>query len=264
MSIERADPKAPAWRDTGAEHLARYLFAADWAGDKHVLDVGTGAGYGVAVLRTAGARSIQAIDADPVALSEAARVYGGPGAVFLSGNAESLDGIKRPVDLICSFENIEHLADPGAFVRAAARVLEPDGVLLCSSPDRTATPPFVGGRPANPFHLHEWYREEFLSLLAIGFENVDLRTQVRTHAFESRMTAALALEEHLAYLWDSPSLRLGRLFARLTGRPRLWRPTAGLAAPGIGDYPIVASGVAELLGRPYCHVAVCRGPRSLP
>jgi SAM-dependent methyltransferase len=262
VTIERADPSSWTWQDIGAEHLSRYFFAADWVRDKHVLDVGTGAGFGLAVLRAAGARSIQALDIDEATLALAEENYGGPETAFIAGSAESLAEVRTPVDLICSFENIEHLLHPEAFVRAAARVLEPDGVLLCSSPDRRATPPFIEGRPANPFHVCEWFQEEFVRLLSIGFESIDLRCQVRTHAFEARMAAARALDGHLVYLWGNPVLRLGRLVARLMGRRRVWQPTLGLATPAVGDFPIVSAAVANLVGGPYCHVAVCRRPRQ--
>ena len=32
--------------------------------------------------------------------------------------------------------------------------------------DRSTTPPFVDGRPDNPFHRFDWYRDEFRGMLA--------------------------------------------------------------------------------------------------
>ncbi len=47
--------------DLWAEHVARYTFAARFAANRLVLDIGSGAGYGVAEL-SHGARTITGID----------------------------------------------------------------------------------------------------------------------------------------------------------------------------------------------------------
>jgi SAM-dependent methyltransferase len=246
-----------------ADHLARYYFAAPFARSKRILDVGTGYGYGPVVLLNAGASSVEACDIDRDTIARATSTYGQLGIRYLVDDAEELSLVSRPVDLVCSFENIEHLRHPERFVRAAARVLAKDGLMVCSTPDRLATPPFVEGRPANQFHVHEWYRDEFKALLRRGFEEVDVWVQVRSHALSSRQDGLAALEKHLDYLWRNPVARAIRwVRAMTTGSRPQWWSVKGLVTPSTLDFPVLAAEEAALVGTSSCHVALCRGPKS--
>jgi protein-L-isoaspartate O-methyltransferase len=49
--VERLVPGEPEWAEFSAPHLARYLFAAEYARGRRVLDAGTGSGYGARNLR---------------------------------------------------------------------------------------------------------------------------------------------------------------------------------------------------------------------
>ena len=71
------------------------------------------------------------------------------------------------VDVVISFETIEHFAEHDAFLREIKRVLKPDGVLLMSSPDRDV---YSKGEPTqNPFHVKELDKTEFHSLIKTYF-----------------------------------------------------------------------------------------------
>src|SRR5947209_6681252 len=177
----------PTWGEAGADHVARYLFAAGFARGKRVLDVGTGLGYGAAILRAAGATGVDAFDIDPASVAKARSLFGSTGVNYFVGDSQTFDSSGNRYDLICSFENIEHIPDPPAFVRAAFNSLAPEGVLLCSTPAREVTPPFVNGRPANPFHLNEWYRDEFAGLFRPAFgDAVDMHAQVEAFGLIQR------------------------------------------------------------------------------
>jgi SAM-dependent methyltransferase len=269
MALERLDPDdVPLWARHYADHVARYSLAAERAAGKRVLDVGTGPGYGAVILRAAGAASVTAIDFDAATVAAAHKRYARPGVTYAVGDAEMLDGL-GPFDLVCSFENIEHLPHPERFVTAAARVLAPDGVLLCSTPDRRATPPFVNGRPANPYHINEWHIEEFRALLLAGFESVDLRAQVRGYGLAVREEAALgaraALGVHDTFVQRSFGARLRRLLGRThwldAARAGVEAAVAlGTASPA--DYPVLPLETASLFGHPFCHFAVCTRPKG--
>jgi SAM-dependent methyltransferase len=181
---------------------------------------------------------------------------------FFVDDCEHPDKVAGPFDLICSFENIEHLHHPERFLQAASRLLAPDGVLLVSTPDRASTPPFEAGRPRNPFHVSEWYGHELSALLRRYFAEVEMYAQVETTALRDRVAATGALRQMLR--WHSPVAAF--LLRRSPFRDRYgqaWKRLSDLAAPSIGDYPIVPRSVATLFGIPAHHVAICRKPMSV-
>ena len=74
------------------------------------------------------------------------------------------------MDVIVSFETIEHLNEQEQFLSEIKRVLRPSGLLVISSPDRDV---YSGGRDtANPFHVRELTAAEFTALLSRHFAHV--------------------------------------------------------------------------------------------
>ena len=146
MSAERAHGRERAylshttWVEDHAEIMARYLFAGGFATGRRVLDAAIGTGYGAATLSALGASFVHGIDKDAKAVSEAITRYSTPTISFAVDDCERLDTLRSPVDVVCSFETIEHLDNPEAFLAAVVRVLAPGGVFLCSTPDRSTTP----------------------------------------------------------------------------------------------------------------------------
>ena len=53
-------------------------------------------------------------------------------SITAAATSQELDG---QFDLITCMEVIEHVADPAAFVKALARRLAPDGLLILSTPN---------------------------------------------------------------------------------------------------------------------------------
>jgi SAM-dependent methyltransferase len=261
--IERAVPGNPEWLSLHADHLSRYLYAAGFVHGRSVLDAGTGPGYGAALLKCTGASRVQAIDISQNVVEEASQRFANVGVEFFVEDCESLGNIGENVDVICSFENIEHLNHPERFVKAAARILASDGVLLCSTPDRALTEKtYIDGKSPNPYHINEWYRDEFRELLAAGFDQVEVHAQVEVVALRARIEAAEALSKQIAYLWSSPVLRLFRGVERLFGRNREWHDVRAIATPSPGDYPIVPSPMVGVVGGKWCHFAICRKPKK--
>lgn len=261
MTVQRARPGADEWAQLAAPHLARYLMAAEFAAGRRVLDAGSGAGYGAAVLQAAGAAVVQGIDMDADAVAGARERFGGANLSFVVDDCERLDHVDGGWDLICCFEAIEHLRRPEAFLDRAARLLAPGGLLLVSTPDRAASPAFVAGRPRNRFHEHEWFTDEFVAMLHRHFHEVDLRVQVETAAQQARTAAVAAVRAGLtacnpvaAFLWRKWPFR------RKVDRG--WARLQGLAAPGLGDFPIVPAALALVHGTPRFNVGICRHPLS--
>lgn len=251
------------WLWSHPDHAARYLYAAQFVRDRRVLDAGTGPGYGAAILREAGAVNVQAVDRDEPTIEGAMCRYAMSGLEFKVDDCETLSEVEGPIDVICSFENIEHLAQPKRFLRAAVDLLGPTGILLISSPDRGgACPAWVDGKPANLYHVTEWYRDEFGSLLSEYFQKVELRAQAISHAAVARQQAVKNLQAHLNYLWATPLVRLARGLGKMIGRRYEWPDIQGLAVSSHGDYPIVSYSAVDSIGQSFCHYAICSGARK--
>jgi SAM-dependent methyltransferase len=259
MNVERAEPGTPQWAELAAPHLTRYLFAAERSVGRRVLDLGSGAGYGAAMLGAGGATAVLGVDADAASVARAQARYGGAGVSFSVGDCHDLAGVAGDWDVITCFEAIEHVSRPDALLAAAGCRLAADGMVLVSTPERAATPPFVGSRPRNPFHEHEWYRDEFAALLRRHFREVEIRVQVETAAAQARRDAVKALRAGLMasnplFVW------VWRKWPGLRRDERGWTRLAGLAAPSIGDFPIVPAAVADVYGAARFTVAICRQP----
>ncbi len=156
------------------EHMHRYLYASRWAEGKEVLDIATGSGYGAALLaRTAS--HVHALDLDHAALLHASRAYVTNTLSFCQSDAALLPLRSGVVDLVVAFEVLEHLADPEALVREAARVVRADGMVLISTPDKAVYSDARGY--VNPFHTREFYRDEFAELLGRHFRRTELMRQ---------------------------------------------------------------------------------------
>jgi 2-polyprenyl-3-methyl-5-hydroxy-6-metoxy-1,4-benzoquinol methylase len=153
------------------EHIGRYRFAKQFVQGKRVLDIACGEGYGAAGLAKAGAASVVGVDISPEACETARQKYG---LDARAGNAQSIPLDDQSVDVVVSFETIEHVEDPAAFVRECVRVLVPSGILVVSTPNR---PVYSAEGAKNPFHVMEFSETEFTALLGTYFERVRLYTQ---------------------------------------------------------------------------------------
>ena len=160
--------------DIQSEHYHRYLFALRFCQDRDVLDVASGEGYGSALIGQT-ARSVVGVDLDAAAVQFANENYLTDRVSFRRGNATALPIADVSVDVVISFETIEHLADHAAFLGEVRRVLRPGGLLVLSSPDRRIYSDEPGHH--NPFHLCELGRREFFDLIRTHFAHVELLEQ---------------------------------------------------------------------------------------
>jgi len=103
---------------------------------KSALDVGCGAGLLAEPLARLGAR-VTAVDAAPE-LIEAARAHAAGQGLEIDYRASPVEQIEGQFDLITAMEVIEHVADPASFLAAIAARLAPDGLLILSTPNKTA------------------------------------------------------------------------------------------------------------------------------
>ena len=162
-----------------------------WQVDEHklrplagrtALDVGCGAGLLAEPLARMGA-TVTAIDAAPE-LIDAAKAHAdaaGLAIVYRAIGVERLDG---QFDLITAMEVIEHVADPSAFVASLAARLAPGGLLILSTPNRTAWSKLLtitlaegmGRIPRGTHHYDEFITPDEMTamLSAAGMEVTDV------------------------------------------------------------------------------------------
>lgn len=135
-------------------HLVRYALAAELIrpGDT-VLDCACGLGYGSALLAASsrGGRFI-AVDIDEESVAYARDNFAGYPVEYHAASAIKLDFLpNHSVDLVVTFETIEHLPDYEQFLDEIARVLKPDGRVIGSVPHLWVD---ATGRDPNPHHFH--------------------------------------------------------------------------------------------------------------
>ncbi|MBS3958392.1 MAG: class I SAM-dependent methyltransferase [Xanthomonadaceae bacterium] len=176
---ERYHPDQP--REIAYEHWHRYAFAQPLAQGRRVLDAACGEGYGAALLAGVAA-SVLGVDLAAEAVAHARTRYRHPRLRFAVDDATRLAGVAdASIDLVVSFETLEHLADHDGLLAAFARVLAPGGLLLLSTPDRRTYSELPGHH--NPHHVRELDRAEFEALLGRHFPCVRLYGQrVMSHS----------------------------------------------------------------------------------
>ncbi len=156
------------------EHLHRYAVAAALADGKRVLDIACGEGYGSNLLAATAAQVI-GIDIASEVIAHARQAYRKENLIFREGSCLNIPVEDHSIDLVVSFETIEHIDESLAFLQEIKRVLAVDGALIMSSPDKAEYTDRTGA--TNPFHKRELYHEEFLLLLKQHFKRCRIGKQ---------------------------------------------------------------------------------------
>jgi ubiquinone/menaquinone biosynthesis C-methylase UbiE len=151
------------------EHWHRYAFARRFTPGKRVLDAACGEGYGTALLGKT-ASEVVGVDIDGRTVAHASARYGaGARMRFVEASCTELPLPDASIDVVVSFETIEHLrdVDQPRMLAEFARVLVPRGIVVISSPNKRL---YSDERNyVNEFHLHELYRDDLARLLTPAF-----------------------------------------------------------------------------------------------
>ena len=156
------------------EHLHRYALARDLAAGKVVLDIACGEGYGSALLAQVAAH-VTGVDIAADVVHFAERTYRWPNLTFREGRCDAIPLADASVDLVVSFETLEHHTRTEEMMTEIRRVLRPEGVVIISTPDKlqyTDLRNYV-----NPFHVRELYLDEFRELMRRHFRHTAFASQ---------------------------------------------------------------------------------------
>ena len=160
--------------DIELEHTHRYVLARNLAIGKDVLDIASGEGYGSALIAEK-AKNVIGVDISNEAIAHAKLKYRKDNLRFLEGSCSRIPIADHSVDLVVSFETIEHHDEHDEMMLEIKRVLRPKGILLISCPDKLE----YSDRPnySNPYHVKELYKDEFQGLIKKYFKNCQIEGQ---------------------------------------------------------------------------------------
>lgn len=148
------------------EHMSRYIFANQFVKEKIVLDIACGVGYGSSHLLSKGAKKVIGVDISQEAIDYAKKQYQNEKIEFLQGDATNIPLENDTIDVIVSFETIEHLKNQEKFLREVKRVLKNNGLFIISSPNSLVAP------KGNTHHFKEFTPTEFRNIICGYFNNL--------------------------------------------------------------------------------------------
>ncbi len=155
------------------EHLHRYAISQEFVKDKVVLDIACGEGYGSNLLAHS-AKFVYGIDISEKAIIHAKGKYVKTNLEFKLGSVLEIPLENETIDVVVSFETLEHLLQQNEMLSELKRVLRKDGILIISTPEKAN---YAEVDPDNPFHLKELTYDEFKSLLSERFTFVKILKQ---------------------------------------------------------------------------------------
>lgn len=156
------------------EHLHRYAFASLYCKGKMVLDIASGEGYGSHIISKV-AKQVTGVDIDESVIAYAQKEYVANNLSFKTGRADKIPMPDASVDVVVSFETIEHHDKHEEMMKEVKRVLRPDGLFIISTPEKKYYTDETGYN--NPFHVKELYQHEFEALLKKYFKNLSMVAQ---------------------------------------------------------------------------------------
>lgn len=140
--------------------LAYHAAAQRIGGD--VLEIGTGAGYGIEVVAPH-ARSFITVDK----FAPAAELMRHPHVEFHQAVVPPLAFAANSFDFVISFQVIEHVKQDIELVREVKRVLKPGGKFIVTTPNAPMS------LTRNPWHVREYTAEQLQILLGHEFRSVE-------------------------------------------------------------------------------------------
>lgn len=170
-------------RDAACRHFSRNAKEIDCLKDLRVLDIGCGGGILCEPLARLGAAMV---GADPAEQNiAAARVHAAQSGLaidYRATTAEALADATERFDIVLAMEVVEHVADVKLFVKRCAEMVNPGGLMIAATINRTMKSfalAIVGAEYVLrwlPRGTHQWDKFVTPDELEIAMERADLRT----------------------------------------------------------------------------------------
>lgn len=155
------------------EHLNRYAFALNLTKNKIVLDIACGEGYGTNLLSTT-AYFVYGVDISKEAVDHAKKKYLKSNIEFKFGSADKIPLENNSIDIVISYETLEHHDKHDEMMIEIKRVLKSDGLLILSTPEKLF---YHEREQKNEFHVKELTKDELTNLAEKYFKHTFILEQ---------------------------------------------------------------------------------------
>jgi len=240
--------------DVFHEQAWKYAFAAEYVEGRTTLDVGCAWGMGLDLFLSSGCRRALGIELSREALREAQSSFAGREFTLMQADACALPIATRSVECVVALEVLEHVLDPEGLVRECARVLQKDGVFVCSTPNLMVT------GNVNPHHVREFTFQELEALLAANFAQIDFYGQRFTSSFQTLMgRLQRGTMSGVRFALDAVRLRhLAAYVRRLSHKPPRMAKASEIRAEQLDPGYRITAYSPTSASLPRYFVAVCR------
>lgn len=226
------------------EHMQRYRSISALVEGKKVIDIACGEGYGTAILAER-ASEIVGMDIDEGAVHRASEKYQKENLKYQIGNIASIPVEDHSVDVIVSFETIEHVSQKlqAQFLNECGRVLKEDGILIMSTPNKEVYSDKYNY--FNEYHIHEFYHDEFVHFLKQKFKNVKMYNQAFQVA--SILSECENTERTMTYYTDAEYDDTGKYYIAIASNKELSLPEiASVYMSEEGEYEQIMQRILKL------------------
>lgn len=169
---ERLEPHI--YNENSVKHLHRYAIVTEYIRNKTILDIACGEGYG-SNLMSQYASFIYGVDIDRVTIEHAKVKYEKDNLRFIEGSTSRIPMDEDSVDVVVSFETLEHHDEHVKMFEEIKRVLRPNGMLIISTPDKYYYSDIR--KYKNPYHIKELYKSDFIALINNFFTTAQILSQ---------------------------------------------------------------------------------------
>lgn len=148
-----------------ADQFERYSFFEQECKWKNILDIACGTWYGsYHIAKTA--KYVTWIDIDKNSIDFAKKQYKNDNLCFLTWDWSNIQLGDNSIDVVLSFETIEHIEDYHYFLSELKRVLKPWGTIIISTPN------YLWELFKNPFHVSNITTLHFKDLIQQHFGSI--------------------------------------------------------------------------------------------